>query len=76
MKQIFSKITDIFTNRKTKKVYILLDIDGVLNFEGAPINDNFTIISHDWGKWTIRDEVINHLNSIKFFDNPPVKMYN
>ena len=26
------------------------------HFGGSPTND-FTIISHDWGKWTIRDEV-------------------
>ena len=73
MKQIFSKITDIFNNRKAKEVYILLDIDGVLNFEGAPTNDNFTIISHDWGKWTIRDEVIEWLK--KLVRNPKLKIY-
>ena len=73
MKQIFSKITDIFNNRKAKEVYILLAIDGVLNFEGAPTNDNFTIISHDWGKWTIRDEVIEWLK--KLVRNPKLKIY-
>lgn len=73
MKQIFSKITDIFNNRKTKEVYILLDIDGVLNFEGSPKDDNFTIISHDWGKWTIRDEVIAWLK--KLVRNPKLKIY-
>lgn len=73
MKQIFSKITDIFSNRKTKEVYILLDIDGVLNFEGSPTNDNFTIILHDWGKWTIRDEIIEWLK--KLVRNPKLKIY-
>jgi len=73
MKQIFSKITDIFNNRKAKEVYILLDIDGVLNFEGAPINDNFTTISHDWGRWTIRDEVIEWLK--KLVRHPKLKIY-
>ena len=72
MKQVFSKITDIFNNRKTKEVYILLDIDGVLNFEGSPKNDNFTIISHDWGKWTIHDEVIAWLK--KLVRNPKLKI--
>ena len=73
MKQILSKITDIFNNRKTKEVYILLDIDGVLNFEGSPKDDNFTIISHGWGRWTIRDEVIEWLK--KLVRNPKLKIY-
>lgn len=72
-KQLFSKITDIFNNRKTKEVYILLDVDGVLNFEGTPTNDNFTIISHDLGKWTIRDEVIEWLK--RLVRNPKLKIY-
>ena len=73
MKQIISKITDIFNNRKTKEVYILLDIDGVLNFEGAPTDDNFTIISHGWGRWTIRDEVIEWMK--KLVRSPKLKIY-
>ena len=70
---MFSKITNIFNNRKTKEVYILLDIDGVLNFEGSPKDDNFTIISHGWGRWTIRDEVIEWLK--KLVRNPKLKIY-
>ena len=49
--------------RKKKKVHILLDIDGVLNPNHEPYGD-YEVITHPWGKWTVRTNVLKWLEKL------------
>lgn len=49
--------------RKKKKVHILLDIDGVLNSNHEPYGD-YEVITHPWGKWTVRTSVLKWLEKL------------
>ena len=49
--------------KKEAKVHILLDIDGVLNPNKEPIGE-YEIISHPWGRWTVRTDVLDWVKEI------------
>lgn len=49
--------------RKKSKVHILLDIDGVLNPNHEPYGD-YEVITHPWGKWTVRTNVLRWLDKL------------
>ena len=49
--------------RKKSKVHILLDIDGVLNPTHEPYGD-YEVITHPWGKWTVRTNVLRWLDKL------------
>lgn len=49
--------------KKEAKVHILLDIDGVLNPNKEPIGE-YEIISHPWGRWTVRTDVLEWVKEL------------
>ena len=49
--------------KKEAKVHILLDIDGVLNTNKEPIGE-YEIISHPWGRWTVRTDVLEWVKEL------------
>ena len=57
--------------KKEAKVHILLDIDGVLNPNKEPIGD-YKIISHPWGRCTVRIEVLEWVKELSSMDNVQV----
>jgi hypothetical protein len=57
--------------KKKAKVHILLDIDGVLNTNKEPIGE-YEIISHPWGRWTVRTEVLEWVKELSSMDNVQV----
>lgn len=57
--------------KKKAKVHILLDIDGVLNPNKEPIGD-YEIISHPWGRWTVRTEVLEWVKELSSMDHVQV----
>lgn len=57
--------------KKEAKVHILLDIDGVLNKNKEPIGE-YEIISHPWGRWTVRTEVLEWVKELSSMDNVQV----
>ena len=53
--------------KKEAKVHILLDIDGVLNTNKEPIGE-YEIISHPWGRWVVRTEVLEWVKELSSMD--------
>ena len=53
--------------KKEVKVHILLDIDGVLNTNKEPIGE-YEIISHPWGRWTVRTDVLEWVKELSSMD--------
>ena len=49
--------------KKEAKVHILLDIDGVLNPNKESIGE-YEIISHPWGRWAVRTEVLEWVKEL------------
>lgn len=57
--------------KKEAKVHILLDIDGVLNTNKEPIG-YYEIISHPWGRWTVRTDVLDWVKELSSMDTVQV----
>jgi hypothetical protein len=57
--------------KKEAKVHILLDIDGVLNPNKEPIGE-YKIISHPWGRWAVRIDVLDWVKELSSMDNVQV----
>jgi hypothetical protein len=57
--------------KKEAKVHILLDIDGVLNTNKEPTG-YYKIISHPWGRWTVRTDVLDWVKELSSMDNVQV----
>lgn len=57
--------------KKKAKVHILLDIDGVLNPNKEPIGE-YKIISHPWGRWAVRIDVLDWVKELSSMDNVQV----
>lgn len=53
--------------KKEAKVHILLDIDGVLNPNKEPIGE-YEIISHSWGRWAVRTDVLEWVKELSSMD--------
>lgn len=53
--------------KKKAKVHILLDIDGVLNPNKEPIGE-YEIISHPWGRWAVRTDVLEWVKELSSMD--------
>ena len=64
MKRVLGKIQEVFSKKNEPEVIVLMDIDGVLSFEGSPTDEAFIVISHGWGRWRIRYEVLEWLKSL------------
>lgn len=64
MKRVLEKIQGAFSKKNEPEVIVLMDIDGVLSFEGSPTDEDFIVISHGWGRWRIRDEVLEWLKNL------------
>lgn len=64
MKHIVRKVLEILGKHRTKEVHVLIDIDGVLNFEDLLIDDEVKTIHSLSGKWTIRKEVLDWLEQL------------
>ena len=64
MKRVLGKIQGVFSKETDPEVVILMDIDGVLGFEGSPTDEAFIVISHGWGRWRIRYEVLEWLKNL------------
>ena len=64
MKRVLGKIQGVFGKKNDPEVIVLMDIDGVLSFEGSPTDEAFIVISHSWGRWRIRYEVLEWLKSL------------
>ena len=57
--------------KKDAKVHILLDIDGVLNTNKEPVG-YYEIISHPWGRWTVRTDVLDWVKELSSMDTVQV----
>lgn len=57
--------------KKEANIHILLDIDGVLNPNKEPIGD-YEIISHPWGRWTVRTDVLEWVKELSSMDTVQV----
>lgn len=64
MKRVLGKIQEVFSKKNEPEVIVLMDIDGVLSFEGSPTDEAFIVISHGWGRWRIRYEVLDWLKNL------------
>lgn len=64
MKRVLGKIQRVFSKKNDPEVIVLMDIDGVLSFEGSPTDEAFIVISHSWGRWRIRYEVLEWLENL------------
>ena len=64
MKRVLGKIQGVFSKETDPEVVVLMDIDGVLSFEGSPTDEAFIVISHGWGRWRIRYEVLEWLKNL------------
>lgn len=64
MKHIVRKVLEILGKHRTKEVHVLVDIDGVLDFEDLLIDDEVRTIHNLSGKWTIRKEVLDWLEQL------------
>ena len=64
MKHIVRKVLEILGKHRTKEVHVLIDIDGVLNFEDLLVDDEVREIHNLSGKWTIRKEVLDWLEQL------------
>ena len=64
MERIVRKVLEILGKHRTKEVHVLVDIDGVLDFEDLLIDDEVRTIHNLSGKWTIRKEVLDWLEQL------------
>lgn len=64
MKRVLGKLQEVFSKKNEPEVIVLMDIDGVLSFEGSPTDEAFIVISHGWGRWRIRYEVLDWLKNL------------
>lgn len=64
MKHIVRKVLEILGKHRTKEVHVLVDIDGVLDFEDLLVDDEVRTIHNLSGKWTIRKEVLDWLEQL------------
>lgn len=64
MKRVLGRIQEVFSKKNEPEVIILMDIDGVLSFEGSPTDEAFIVISNGWGRWRIRYEVLEWLKKL------------